>query len=59
MTAHMELPGALTASPKQVARAIWRAHRRKKGRVYVLGRWRLIMALIKSIPDTIFKKMKL
>lgn len=60
MTSGMDLPGALTAEPDQVARAIWRAAEEGRGEiVYVLWMWRFVMLAIRSIPETIFKRLKL
>ncbi|MTI20659.1 SDR family oxidoreductase [Fulvivirga sp. RKSG066] len=59
MTEGMDLPKPLTASPQQVAKAIYKAERKGKATIYVLGMWRLIMYIIKSIPEFIFKRLKL
>jgi hypothetical protein len=59
MTAGMDLPKALTAQPDEVARAVLRAHERGKDVIYVRPIWRLIMAIIRMIPERIFKKLKL
>lgn len=59
MTEHLDLPKALTAAPKQVAQAIVKAIKKQKNTLYVLGIWRMIMFIIKSIPEFIFKKLKL
>ncbi|MDX1628430.1 MAG: SDR family oxidoreductase [Fulvivirga sp.] len=59
MTEDMDLPKPLTATPEQVAKAMWKACKHKKNTIYVLGRWRLIMYIIKSIPEFIFKRLKL
>lgn len=59
MTANIETPGILTASPKQVASAISKAVDGKKNLVYTLWMWRWIMLTIRSIPDFIFKRLKL
>lgn len=59
MTAGMELPKLLTAKPEQVARSIFKAVRRKRNTVYIFPIWRLIMYVIKSLPEGIFKKLKL
>lgn len=59
MTAGLPLPGPLTATPHQVAKAIEKAVRKRKGRVYVLPIWQAIMLVIRTIPDFIFKKMNL
>lgn len=59
MTENLPLPKPLTASPEQVAKAIYKAIRKKKNTLYVLWMWRYIMFIIKSIPESIFKKLKL
>ena len=59
MIENLSTPGPLTASPKKVAEKISAAIRRKKDTIYVLSAWRLIMYIIKSIPEFIFKKLKL
>ena len=59
MTENLKLPSALTAQPDEVARAIYAAAE-KKGRdvVYVRPIWRIIMAVIRAIPERIFKRLK-
>lgn len=59
MTAGMDLPKPLTAEPAQVANKIAIAAMKKKNVIYVLPIWRLIMLIIKFIPEGIFKKLKL
>ncbi len=56
MTAHLK-KGPLFASPEQVAGGIVRAVSRKKHTVYVPGWWRIIMAIVRCLPDTIFKRL--
>ena len=58
MTEGMELPKKLTAEPNEVADAILRAVERKKDVIYVRPIWRLIMLIIRNIPEFIFKKLK-
>ena len=55
MTAHLK-KGALFAKPAAVASGIVSAINKKKNTVYVPGYWRLIMCIIRSIPEFIFKK---
>jgi hypothetical protein len=58
MTAH--LPGSQRfADPAAVARAIYRemAHG-SRDILYVPGRWRWIMTVIRLIPESIGKKLK-
>lgn len=58
MTAGMPLPPALTASPQEVARAIL-AHAEKGAEVfYVKPIWRLVMLIIRHIPEGIFKGLR-
>ena len=47
----------LTASPERVARDILRAIDRNRGVVYTPGFWRVVMALVRSIPDPIFRRL--
>lgn len=59
MIENITTPGPITASPKQVAEKVLSAIRRKKNTVYVLSIWGLIMLVIKMIPESIFKRLKL
>ena len=59
MTEAMDLPARLTAQPEEVADAIARAVEKKKDVVYVRPVWRVIMLIIRNIPERIFKRMKL
>lgn len=59
MTEGMDLPARLTAQPSEVADAIARAVERKTSIVYVRPIWRLIMVIIRNIPERIFKRMKI
>lgn len=59
MTENLKLPPALTATPQQVANGIFEAVKNKKDVIYIKGPWRLIMFVIKNIPEFIFKKLKL
>lgn len=51
--------GALWASADQVASGIVRAMERADGEVYLPGFWRLIMLIIRHIPEAVFKRMSL
>ncbi|MFC5302478.1 SDR family oxidoreductase [Azospira restricta] len=51
--------GALWAQPEQVARGIVAAIDRRKDEVYLPGFWRLIMLVIRHIPERIFKRLSL
>ena len=59
MTADLNLPGPLTASPEKAAKLIHSAIRKRKNAVYVTGIWWFIMTIIRNIPEFIFKKLKL
>lgn len=59
MTAAIAKKGALWAQPTAVARGIVAAVDRRADIVYLPAIWRLIMLIITSIPEKIFKKLKL
>lgn len=59
MTEGLDLPKPLTAKPEQVANDIFKAVKRKSNTIYSLKIWRLIMLIIKLIPEIIFKRLKL
>ena len=59
MTEGMDLPERLTAQPNEVADAIASAVERKKNVIYVRSIWWLIMTIICSIPERVFKGMKI
>ncbi|MBO9633773.1 MAG: SDR family oxidoreductase [Chitinophagaceae bacterium] len=59
MTANMKLPPLLTAKPEDVANTVFKAATKKKNTVYVKWFWRWIMLIIKSVPEFMFKKLKL
>ena len=58
MTAHLR-KGPLFASPERVARDISRAIERRKSVLYTPAFWFWIMAVIRLIPETVFKRLKL
>jgi decaprenylphospho-beta-D-erythro-pentofuranosid-2-ulose 2-reductase len=59
MTENLKLPPLLTAKPEDVADTVYSAVKNKKNVVYVKWFWRWIMLIIKSIPEFMFKKLKL
>lgn len=59
MTAGMDLPARLTAEPAAVAEAIFRAATKQRDVIYVKPVWRLVMTVIRAIPEGIFKRTKL
>jgi len=58
MTAHIP-QGPLFATPQKVAQGILKAMQRRKDVAYVPGFWALIMAIIRNIPEGIFKNLDL
>ena len=58
MTAGMALPKPLTAQPDEAARAVVAAHRKGREVVYVRPVWQPIMAVIRHLPEPVFKRMK-
>lgn len=59
MTEGLPLNPRLTAQPAEVAEAIWRAQEKRRDVIYVRSVWRLIMAIIRALPEGIFKKTRL
>lgn len=60
MTVHLpKSPALLWATPDQVSELIIKAWIKNKNEIYTPGFWRIIMWIIKSIPETIFKKLSL
>ncbi|HYC85720.1 MAG TPA: SDR family oxidoreductase, partial [Chryseosolibacter sp.] len=59
MIDHVKTPEHLTADPKAVADDIFNAVIKRKNVIYTKWVWRPIMYLIKTIPESIFKKMRL
>ncbi len=58
-TAAMALPQRLTAQPSEVADAVFRAEAKGRDVIYVRPIWRLIMTVIRNIPEPMFKKMSI
>ncbi|MEX1239300.1 MAG: SDR family oxidoreductase [Cyclobacteriaceae bacterium] len=59
MIEDLNTPALLTTSPKIVGKKISRAIVKRKDTIYVLPIWSLIMLVIKTIPESIFKKLRL
>ncbi len=57
LTEHMDLPPALTSEPKQVADLVYKRLMVRHHVVYDL-RWRLIMTVIRLLPERIFRLLK-
>ncbi|MDF0517374.1 SDR family oxidoreductase [Bradyrhizobium yuanmingense] len=58
MTEGMKLIGPLTVEAPVVGAAILRAVEAKSDIVYVSGKWRLVMLVIKTLPEAVFKKLR-
>ena len=58
MTDGMNLPTWLTASPEEAADVIVRAIYRRHDVVYVRRIWRLIMLIVCTIPEGVFKRLR-
>jgi hypothetical protein len=59
MTQGLPLPAPLVAKPEQVALRIVKGIELKVGTLYTPGFWALIMLIIRSIPQPIFKRLNL
>jgi decaprenylphospho-beta-D-erythro-pentofuranosid-2-ulose 2-reductase len=59
MTEGLNLPPLITTDPDKVARRVYNGIIKKKNTVYVLSIWSMIMLLIRLIPESVFKRMKL
>ena len=59
MTDGLDLPPRLTAEPDEVARAVVRAIRRRRDVVYVRRVWRVIMLVVRALPERLFKRTRL
>jgi short-subunit dehydrogenase len=56
MTEGKNLPRLITAQPDEVAQAIWRGVSEQKDQIYVRPIWAVIMFIIRSLPESLFKK---
>jgi short-subunit dehydrogenase len=59
MTAQLDLPEKLTATPEAVARDIQRAIAKRRNVLYTPWFWCLIMLIIRWIPSAVFNRLKL
>ena len=59
MIENMKTPGPITGTPRQVAEKIYDAVKKKVNVIYVLPVWGVIMRVIRTIPEGVFKKLKL
>lgn len=58
MTAAMKLPPVVTATSEEVAGAVLAAHQGRRDVVYVRRIWWAIMAIIRALPEPLFKRMR-
>ena len=58
MTSEFE-KGILWSTPERVAKDIEKGIRKRKSVIYTPGYWRLIMFVIRAIPESLFKKMNI
>jgi len=58
MTAHLS-KSLLSADADTVGRRIYQVMKRPRSVVYIPGYWRWIMAVIRSVPESIFKRINL
>jgi decaprenylphospho-beta-D-erythro-pentofuranosid-2-ulose 2-reductase len=59
MTAELDLPRVLVATPETVAKRITAGIARKRGVIYAPAFWWWILAVIRSIPGPLFKRLPL
>ena len=59
MTEGMELPAWSTAAPDEVAAMVVEALRARRNVVYLRGVWRLVMWVVRLIPERVFKRLVL
>ncbi|MEO0750840.1 MAG: SDR family oxidoreductase [Pseudomonadota bacterium] len=59
MTDGMDLPEKLTTDPDTLAKAVFKAAKRRRNEVYLKPIWWLVMLIIRNIPEMVFKKLKI
>lgn len=59
MTASLDLPRILTAQPYEIAEAIAYAVSNKQNIIYVRPIWKIIMIIIRHIPEIVFKRLNI
>jgi len=59
MTSHLQLPGGKMASPDRVAQDIVRGIAAGRSVIYTPWRWRIIMLIIRHIPEKLFVRLRL
>ena len=58
MTEGLDLPAILTAAPDELAGAVRPAHKKNHLVVYHRRVWRLIMLIIRFLPERVFARLK-
>jgi decaprenylphospho-beta-D-erythro-pentofuranosid-2-ulose 2-reductase len=56
MTAHLALPKSMTIEANAMAVRIYQAYLKKKDIVYSSCKWRIIMAILRMMPEFLYKK---
>ena len=59
MTEDLDRPGPLTAEVKEIADDVYGTYKKGKDIVYCKWFWKWIMYIIKSIPERLFKRLRL
>lgn len=59
MTEGLNLPAKLTATPQEVAQAVFTGVSKRKNEIYVKWMWRYIMLIIIHLPNFVFNRTKL
>jgi short-subunit dehydrogenase len=59
MTENLNLPGMLTAAPEEVAEDIYAAYKKGKDVIYSRWFWKWIAFVIGSVPEPLFKRLRL
>ena len=59
MVAHKKLPPYITASTQRVAKDIVQGFKHRSSVVYTMWLWRYIMAVVRLIPEFIFKRLNM
>ena len=57
MTAHIQSKGFLWASPEKVANDIMHAVQKRKSVIYTPSFWKIIIFILRHVPETIFKRL--
>jgi short-subunit dehydrogenase len=59
MTQHLNPPNILTANPEEIAMDIYASYKKRKDVVFTKWYWKWIVAVIKLVPERIFKRLNL